>query len=167
MRIARSIRSPLQKAPDFLCLALSARKNLCIKAPVVGLKKGAAIDGACQNLTASFQRAKARLNPALPACEFFERFDLEDGGVQLPRGVHNLADLRDFGERRGVCPYFVARQAVQQAHIVVYSYHYILDPKIAEMVSRELSPRACVVFDEAHNIDNVCIESMSVTISRK
>ena len=26
---------------------------------------------------------------------------------------------------------------------------------------------ACVVFDEAHNIDGICIDSMSVTISRK
>lgn len=69
--------------------------------------------------------------------------------------------------KRGVCPYFVARSVVQSAQIIVYSYHYILDPKIAEMVSRELSPKSCVVFDEAHNIDNVCIESMSVTLSRK
>ena len=27
--------------------------------------------------------------------------------------------------------------------------------------------RTCVVFDEAHNIDNVCIESMSVAITQK
>ena len=26
---------------------------------------------------------------------------------------------------------------------------------------------ACVVFDEAHNIDGICIDSMSVMISRK
>ncbi|KAI6231022.1 General transcription and DNA repair factor IIH helicase subunit XPD [Aphelenchoides besseyi] len=162
----RYYQSEKGKAPEFLCLALSARKNLCIKEPVVGLKKGTAIDGACQNLTASFQRARARLNPDLPSCEFYEKFDLEDGVIP-PKGVYNLADLRDFGQERGVCPYFVARQAVQSAQIVIYSYHYILDPKIAEMVSRDLSPRSCVVFDEAHNIDNVCIESMSVTLSRK
>jgi Rad3-related DNA helicase len=34
----------------------------------------------------------------------------------------------------------------------VYSYYYLLDPKISELVSSELSKKAVVVFDEAHNI---------------
>ncbi|KIH52025.1 DNA repair helicase, partial [Ancylostoma duodenale] len=76
-------------------------------------------------------------------------------------------DLKQLGRERGLCPYFVAREAIRNATIVVYSYHYILDPKIAELVSKDFSRRSCVVFDEAHNIDNVCIESMSITISQK
>ena len=35
------------------------------------------------------------------------------------------------------------------------------------MVSRELEAESIVVFDEAHNIDNVCIEALSVTLDRK
>jgi len=50
---------------------------------------------------------------------------------------------------------------------VVYSYHYLLDPKIADVVSKELNRNSVVVFDEAHNIDNICIDSMSVKITRK
>ena len=50
---------------------------------------------------------------------------------------------------------------------MVYSYHYLLDPKIAELVSKDLPKNAVVVFDEAHNIDNICIDSMSVKITRK
>ena len=38
------------------------------------------------------------------------------------------------------------------AQIIVYSYHYLLDPKIAEAVSKELAKSSVVVFDEAHNI---------------
>ena len=41
---------------------------------------------------------------------------------------------------------------VLQANVVVYSYHYLLDPKISEIVSKEMKSEACVVFDEAHNI---------------
>jgi len=41
---------------------------------------------------------------------------------------------------------------IHYAHIVVYSYHYLLDPKIADVVSKELSRSSVVVFDEAHNI---------------
>ncbi|KAG9715874.1 DNA repair helicase, partial [Aureobasidium melanogenum] len=50
-------------------------------------------------------------------------------------------------------------------NVVIYSYHYLLDPKIAERVSKELSKDCIVVFDEAHNIDNVCIESLSIDIT--
>lgn len=50
-------------------------------------------------------------------------------------------------------------------NVLIYSYHYLLDPKIAERVSKELSKDCIVVFDEAHNIDNVCIESLSIDIT--
>lgn len=84
---------------------------------------------------------------------------------------------------------------ILHANIVVYSYHYLLDPKIADLVSKELTKKSVVVFDEAHNIgeriqeldkgsdyycpftiifelfpvnlDNVCIDSMSVNITRR
>ena len=41
-----------------------------------------------------------------------------------------------------------------QANVIVYSYYYLLDPKIAELVSKELARSSVVVFDEAHNIGN-------------
>lgn len=34
----------------------------------------------------------------------------------------------------------------------------MLDPKISGLVSREIEKESIVVFDEAHNIDNICIE---------
>lgn len=49
----------------------------------------------------------------------------------------------------------------------MYSYHYLLDPKIANVVSKELARSSVVVFDEAHNIDNVCVDSLSVRINRR
>ena len=95
------------------------------------------------------------------------------------------------------------RTQIAFANVIVYSYYYLLDPKVAELVSRELSKECIVVFDEAHNIgtcmsrlsltsvtapascqrrspcppsaprhvaclpaDNVCIESMSIDITR-
>ena len=62
---------------------------------------------------------------------------------------------------------FSHRMVIGQACIVVYSYHYLLDPKIAEIVSKNLARNSVVVFDEAHNIDNICIDSMSVRINKK
>ena len=39
--------------------------------------------------------------------------------------------------------------------------------QIANIVSKEISKNSVVVFDEAHNIDNVCIETMSVSINQE
>ena len=36
--------------------------------------------------------------------------------------------------------------------VIIYSFHYLIDPKVAEQVSKEMSKDAIVVFDEAHNI---------------
>ena len=43
----------------------------------------------------------------------------------------------------------------------------MLDPKVANLVSKDLEKESIVVFDEAHNIDNVCIEALSVTLERR
>ena len=54
---------------------------------------GTSVDGACQRLTASFQRAKRELDPSLPACEFFE--NLEEN-FALPSGVWNLVGNHNY-----------------------------------------------------------------------
>ena len=152
----------------------------------------------------------------------------------LDPGVYTLEDLRQYGRKKGWCPYFLARHMLAFANVVVYNYQYMLDPKVlcaldatcspfqdnadgccvtlpaasthvsplsgsagsekicygllhlssrqklfqtrptcqgiesnlrsevvaqvSNMVSRELEKECVVVFDEAHNIDNVCIE---------
>src|ERR1700735_5418231 len=74
--------------------------------------------------------------------------------------------FRTVGEQKGWCPYFLARHLITQANVVVYSYQYIIDPKISDLISRELKENSIVVFDEAHNIDNVCIEALSIHVNR-
>nr|CAB3243287.1 TFIIH basal transcription factor complex helicase XPD subunit-like [Phallusia mammillata] len=153
--------------PKILALALSARKNLCINPDVKGAGVGKEVDSKCHSLTASHIRIKNRHDPNVPVCSYYESFDAGGREESLPAGVYNLDDLRRYGRIKGWCPYFLARYSIMHANIVVYSYHYLLDPKIADLVSKELSKNSIVVFDEAHNIDNVCIESMSVTIGRR
>uniref|UniRef100_A0A8C6TT74 DNA 5'-3' helicase n=1 Tax=Neogobius melanostomus TaxID=47308 RepID=A0A8C6TT74_9GOBI len=152
---------------NFLALALSSRKNLCIHPEVSSLRFGKEVDGKCHSMTASYIRAQRHSNPSLPTCRFYEEFNVVGRQVPLPAGIYNLDDLKDYGRRKGHCPYYTARYAILHANIVVYSYHYLLDPKIADLVSKELAKKSVVVFDEAHNIDNVCIDSMSVNITRR
>ena len=66
-----------------------------------------------------------------------------------------------------MCPYFLARHFLLKANVIVYNYSYMLDPKISNLVSKELQRDCIVVFDECHNIDNACIEAFSLNINRR
>ncbi|KAL3313442.1 General transcription and DNA repair factor IIH helicase subunit XPD, partial [Cichlidogyrus casuarinus] len=152
-----------------LAVALSARKNLCIERDVRKAGDGACVDAACRKLTASFVRRQRIDDPSsnIPGCKFYEDFDARGRDEILPTGIYNLSDMKNYGKKKGYCPYFLTRHALIHANIVVYSYYYLLDPKIANLVSKNLPRNSVIVFDEAHNIDSVCIESMSCTLSRR
>jgi len=160
---------------DFLGLVLTSRKNLCINPKVSQEKDGRVVDSKCFSLTASYRRRKREDVSGVPGlsdapsegCRFFENFDSLESKTLVPPGVYSIDHLKDFGRRKSLCPYFLARHAISYANVIIYSYYYLLDPKIADLVSRELSRQSVVVFDEGHNIDNVCIESLSVILNKK
>eukprot|EP00095_Tigriopus_kingsejongensis_P006022 snap_masked-scaffold671_size114370-processed-gene-0.21 protein:Tk06022 transcript:snap_masked-scaffold671_size114370-processed-gene-0.21-mRNA-1 annotation:"tfiih basal transcription factor complex helicase subunit" len=159
-----SVGEPL----NLVGLVLSSRKNLCLHPEVSRERDGKVVDARCHALVAPHVRERHARDPtSTPVCDFYEGFEREGRELRLPPGAYVLEDLKAWGRARGMCPYFLARHALAQAQVVVYSYHYLLDPKIAELVSKDLPANAVVVFDEAHNIDNTCIDSMSVKITRK
>lgn len=119
-------------------------------------------DAKCRNLTASWIRSKANA----PKCDYYENLENTETNTTIKSGVYTLDEFKDYAKGEGYCPYYFARRALPFANVIIYSYHYLLDPKVAENVSKELSKDAIVVFDEAHNIDNVCTESLSIDISR-
>ncbi len=157
------------KQPElkFLGLSLSSRKNLCIHPEVSKTNIGKEVDTKCMSMTATFVREKAKTDKSIKTCSFYEQFALEGQDKLIPWGVYNLDDLKEIGKRNNWCPYFLARYTMQHANVIIYSYHYLLDPKIAEIVSKDLPKQSVIVFDEAHNIDNVCIESMSLSLNRR
>ncbi|XP_053545723.1 general transcription and DNA repair factor IIH helicase subunit XPD [Bombina bombina] len=57
---------------NFLALALSSRRNLCINPEVSALRFGKEIDGRCHSLTASFVRTKRQADPTVQCCRYYE-----------------------------------------------------------------------------------------------
>uniref|UniRef100_A0A1Y1MAL3 DNA 5'-3' helicase n=1 Tax=Photinus pyralis TaxID=7054 RepID=A0A1Y1MAL3_PHOPY len=153
--------------PSLTGLVLSSRKNMCVHPEVSTEREGKIVDSKCHSLTASYVRDRYSHDDTIPICQYYEGFAMDGKESVLPYGVYSLDDLKQYGRDRNWCPYFLARFAITHANIVVYSYHYLLDPKIADVVSKELTKEAVVIFDEAHNIDNVCIDSMSVKINKR
>lgn len=189
---AENSSSKINDRNSFVGLCLTSRKNLCIHPSVSKFKEGRVVDGKCFSLTANFKRGQSRRRRSADddeddemngngvsnhnreidyndefSCKFFENYDANGTEDLLPDGVYSIDDLKEFGRDTKMCPYFIARYAITYANVVVYSYYYLLDPKVATLVSKEIGRNTCVVFDEAHNIDNVCIESLSVMLNKK
>ncbi|ANB14667.1 TFIIH/NER complex ATP-dependent 5'-3' DNA helicase subunit RAD3 [Sugiyamaella lignohabitans] len=151
---------------DFRGLGLSSRKNLCLHPSVKRERKGAIVDERCRSMTNGISKSKIEAGDTrAQLCEYHENlYELEPHNL-IPPGVYTFEDLLKYCQERRTCPYFTVRRMMSFCNIVIYSYHYLLDPKIAERVSKELSKDCIIIFDEAHNIDNVCIEALSVDIT--
>ncbi|KAJ5901839.1 TFIIH complex helicase Rad3 [Penicillium taxi] len=150
---------------EFRALGLTSRKNLCLHPSVRREKSGTVVDARCRSLTAGFMKEKKERGEEVDLCVYHDNLDLLEPHNLVPPGVFTLDGLLKYGEEHKQCPYFSARRMMPWCNVIIYSYHYLLDPKIADRVSKELSKDCIVVFDEAHNIDNVCIESLSLDIS--
>lgn len=156
-----------EKERNFTGLGLTSRKNLCIHPEVSKEKKGKVVDARCRDLTNPAVCEMGRENPgSVELCDWHENLGQLEPGNILPPGIWTLADILQFGREKDICPYFTVRRMMPFVDVIIYSFHYLLDPKVAEQVSKEMSKDAIVVFDEAHNIDNVCIESLSIDLTR-
>ncbi|EJT46976.1 general RNA polymerase II transcription factor [Trichosporon asahii var. asahii CBS 2479] len=138
------------KDTGFRGLGLTSRKNLCLNPEE---KKGKVVDSRCRDMTSSFACEKGRADPgSVQLCSWHEELNNYEPGHLIPEGVWTLDDVKKYGQEKGVCPYFTIRRMMPYVDVIIYSFHYLLDPKVAEQVSAELSKEAIVVFDEAHNI---------------
>jgi len=126
-----------------LALCLSSRRNLCIHEAVSKLDSREAVDAGCRERTSSWLRQEEEvpieeLDRQGKRCRFFEN----TSKTTQMEGVFTLEDLKDKGRREGVCPYFLAREFLLKAQVVVFNYSYMLDPKVANLVSSSLPPSA-------------------------
>lgn len=157
-----------------LALGLTTRRNLCLHPVVSSADSREQADARCRALTASWIRSSAVETDAnsttqthdsnVELCKYFEGFQQQGADCILPSGIYTLDDLLTFGRQRSWCPYFTARHCLSYANVIVYNYQYLLDPKIAGLISKSLAKESIVVFDEAHNIDNICIDALSVSL---
>ncbi len=168
------------RSQDILAVCLSSRRNMCIHPNVMTEADGEAVDSKCRKMTASWVRSKAKSITARAEttnddatatdnqlCSFYETWEEKGSNVVIPADVYSLDDIKILGKKNTWCPYFVTRQALQSADVIVYNYQYMLDPKVSSMVSNAFDKNSIVIFDEAHNIDNVCLEALSVELDRR
>jgi len=180
-------------APPFLGVCLSSRRNMCCHPRVMEESDLERVDSLCRKKIAPWVRQQAGRKPVSKGkdskseesqlgivdigdledlenqglCSFYEKYVAQGSDVPLSNGIYTIDDMKKLGKENNWCPYFVTRHVLSFANVVIYNYQYMLDPKVSQQVSKEISRESIVVFDEAHNIDNVCIEGLSVFFNRR
>lgn len=150
-------------ANPVLALCLSSRRNLCIHPKVSREDDREKVDSMCRERTAQWvkpnrppesETAAAADSSKKPAralkkgktqdiedigrCTYYDNFEERADTFNFPKGIYTLDDLKKLGVEHGMCPYFLARRFLINANVIVYNYAYLLDPKIANLVSSEL-----------------------------
>uniref|UniRef100_A0A9I9DEW8 Regulator of telomere elongation helicase 1 homolog n=1 Tax=Cucumis melo TaxID=3656 RepID=A0A9I9DEW8_CUCME len=77
--------------------------------------------------------------------------------------VHDIQDLMKVGEAVKGCSYYAARSMAHNAQLVFCPYSYIINPVIRRAIGVDIKD-AIVIFDEAHNIENIARCAGSVDI---
>src|SRR3546814_855385 len=76
----------------------------------------------------------------------------------------DIEDLVQMGKTQHVCPYFMSRDSLSDADLVLMPYNYLFDPAFRSTVSIGWQD-AALLLDEAHNVESVACEAASSDIS--
>ena len=77
-------------------------------------KKGKAVDARCRDLTNSWVCEKGREEPgSVELCDFHEKLGELEPGALLGKGVYTLDEVKAYGIKHGICPYFAVRRMVR------------------------------------------------------
>ncbi|XP_065313953.1 Fanconi anemia group J protein-like [Gordionus sp. m RMFG-2023] len=134
---------------------LSSRDFTCVH-PEVAKQRDK--NDRCINLIKGFhvgcQYYKNLLRPKRQA----EVFDF---AAQNP--VWDIEELTRFGRKNWLCPYFATRSLIEDSDIIFCPYNYILDKGVRNSIPSLNLKNQILIFDEAHNIEDVARESASLT----
>jgi Rad3-related DNA helicase len=133
----------------FRAVNLASRQHLCL-------------NDKCRKLSSVEALEACRILREKGECSY--RMDVESLPYLPP--VLSIEKLQSEGKIRGVCPYFLARKVAEDCAVIVAPYQYIFNEHIRSMVKLDISDKV-LVFDEAHNADQVGQEVLSATLSER
>ncbi|MBZ3869889.1 Fanconi anemia group J protein [Sciurus carolinensis] len=76
----------------------------------------------------------------------------------------DIEELVSLGKKLKACPYYTARELIQDADVIFCPYNYLLDAQIRESMDINLKEQV-VILDEAHNIEDCARESASYSVT--
>jgi Rad3-related DNA helicase len=136
---------------------------------VAGAAHSAVVLASRRHLCLNDRCSRLSARDAMEACRVLREhgdcpFRTAIGSLSAATQVYSTTRLRGIGKVMGVCPYFLARDLAAKCRVIVAPYPYIFNERIRSLVKLELAG-SVLVFDEAHNADQVCQDAMSDTLS--
>ncbi|CAH8357116.1 unnamed protein product [Eruca vesicaria subsp. sativa] len=148
-QVIREYRKTAYRVP---MAVLGARKRSCTNCHVQGK---ANLDEKCRSLIKDKRKIK---------CPQFLRKGAIVAHPSLKNNeVHDIEDLVKIGYSVGGCPYFAAWDMFEVAQIVFCPYSYIVDQLIREKLGEKVRG-AIIIFDEAHNMEDIAREAGSIDL---
>ncbi|XP_075746080.1 Fanconi anemia group J protein homolog isoform X2 [Rhipicephalus microplus] len=135
-----------------MCI-LSSRERTCVH-PVVS--KSTAKNERCKELLEDMTRGQG-------GCGYY--INMKRAPPAPSMEPYDLEDLVKIGKRIRVCPYYWSLDLMPGADIIFCPYNYLIDPVIRKCLSIDLN-NAVVVLDEAHNIEDISREVMSISVTQ-
>ena len=96
-------------------------------------------------------------------CAFYENLRAKE--IDSVYGCLSSDYIRDFGVHAEICPYYLGKALIPHCDVVALTYSYLVNPFIRsvflETLGRDLAD-CIVVFDESHNLPDLCMNTMSL-----
>lgn len=157
-QVIRELNKTPYKDSLKMCI-LSSRDRTCANDDVKDMPNR---NDLCQDLI----KAKGK-----ESCQYFGSSDtntriFETINDEFDSKAWDIEDAYKFGKNHKCCPYYGTRSLQMGAEITFSPYNYLLDPSIRQAMDINLS-KSIIIFDEAHNIEDICRETASFVIDTK
>lgn len=119
----------------------------------------------CRGLSAREAMETCRLLQETKRCPYRADFTISNSSMNLVQ-VWSINNLKKLGKANRVCPYFLARKFAETCDVIVAPYQYVFNENIRRIVRLDLSGRV-LVFDEAHNADQIGQDVLSDILSER
>ena len=135
-------------------VSVGSRSHLCINDDVLKYK-----------LSSSAKVQLCRAKVKTKNCRYYSNVDqaLKTPEV-LNEPVLDIENLVRVGKSCTACPYYMSKQLSGAADIVFLPYNYVINPKLLKSFKLDMT-NAIVIFDEAHNIEQVCQDAASTSLA--
>jgi len=164
-QVVRELKKTKYKRDLRMCI-LSSRDRTCVNDEVVDLPNR---NDKCQELVKNKSSSNSKKDSSSETCRFYKEsnsmiVDFEAIYDEFKKEAWDIEDAVSFGKANCLCPYYGLRSMQEQADITFCPYNYLLDPNIRKALNINLH-NAVIIFDEAHNIEDICRDSASFIIN--
>eukprot|EP00049_Salpingoeca_infusionum_P015354 m.298016 g.298016 ORF g.298016 m.298016 type:complete len:1256 (+) comp15859_c1_seq3:20-3787(+) len=96
-------------------------------------------------------------------CPWTQQVSAAARSGRLRNCTWDIEDLVKVAKRHHACAYYTAREMIESADIVFCAYNYVLDEIVKSNTGLDFKG-SVIIFDEAHNIEDVARSSASLTV---